>query len=309
MSAETEAYTRFIDLVGEALAEPEATGLTSTELAARAHLSRFHFDRLVAAAAGEPPATFRRRILLERAAYRLMTCDDTLLAIAIEAGYGSHEAFTRSFTRAYGRTPSVWRRGNGSYPLDAPNGVHFYPPGALRMPATRKVTEMELLNRMVEHHTWLIGEIVERAASLDDAALDRPIKMSVPHFDDDPSIRSQLALVIVQEERWSASIDGRVGPEHADWDGDDTVEGLRSRHATAGARFADVVRTLVADGRLDETFVDVSCEPPEVFTYGGMIAHVLCFGGYRRELVLLALSAAGVGDLGIGDPRQWVATS
>jgi AraC family transcriptional regulator len=40
------------------------------ELARRAYLSRFHFDWLVAAALGESPATFRRRLLLERAAHQ-----------------------------------------------------------------------------------------------------------------------------------------------------------------------------------------------------------------------------------------------
>jgi transcriptional regulator GlxA family with amidase domain len=37
-------------------------------LTARAYLSRFHFDRVVAAALGETPTAFRRRLLLERAA-------------------------------------------------------------------------------------------------------------------------------------------------------------------------------------------------------------------------------------------------
>ena len=39
------------------------------------------------------------------------------------------------------------------------------------------------------------------------------------------------------------------------------------------------------DGRLDETFVDGICDPPEVFTYGGMVAHVLTFAAHRRTLV------------------------
>ena len=45
-----------------------------------------------------------------------------------------------------------------------------------------------------------------------------------------------------------------------------------------------------SEGRLDETFVDALCEPAEVFTYGGMIAHVLTFAAYRRTLVVLALT-------------------
>ena len=37
------------------------------------YLSRSHFDRVTSATAGEDPAAFRRRILMERAAFRLAT--------------------------------------------------------------------------------------------------------------------------------------------------------------------------------------------------------------------------------------------
>ena len=53
--------------------------------------------------------------------------------------------------------------------------------------------------------------------------------------------------------------------------------------------------------------MDAICDPPEVFTYGGMIAHVLTFAAHRRTLVCGALIEAGVTDLGAGDPMRWVA--
>ena len=86
-------------MLADTLDDHEAAG---DALAARLHLSRFHFDRLVSAAAGEPPGALRRRVLLERAAYRLITTDHDVLAVAVEAGYASHEAFTRAFARAFG---------------------------------------------------------------------------------------------------------------------------------------------------------------------------------------------------------------
>jgi len=63
----------------------------------------------------------------------------------------------------------------------------------------------------------------------------------------------------------------------------------------------------VATDRLDDTFVDATCVPASVFTYGGMIAHVLTFAAHRRTLVALALARHGVDDLGWGDPMTWVA--
>ena len=64
---------------------------------------------------------------------------------------------------------------------------------------------------------------------------------------------------------------------------------------------------MVEGDRLDDTFVDALCDPPEVFTYGGMVAHVLTFAAHRRTLVALALAHHGIDDLGWGDPMLWVA--
>ena len=71
-----------IDGVVESLDDP-ADG---EKLARRVHLSRFHHDRLVAAAIGEPPGAFRRRLLLERAAHELSRGPPE---VAVRAGYGT----------------------------------------------------------------------------------------------------------------------------------------------------------------------------------------------------------------------------
>ena len=272
-------------------------------LAARMHLSRFHFDRVVSSVSGETPARFRRRVLLERAAYRLVTCDRTVLEIAVEAGYSSHEAFTRAFQRAYGAPPTSWRAAPRRIQLDAPNGVHFHPPGSLRLPAHAKVTDMDLLNRMVEHHIWLVGEMIERARRLTADELDKPIELSVD--DDRQTLRSLLSRLVGQMDMWNCAIANRA----YDWSVEEheDLDAMRERLAVVAPAFLAEVREVVAGGRLDETFVDALCEPAEVFTYGGMIAHVLTFAAHRRTLVVLALGQAGIEDLGWGDPMKWVA--
>jgi AraC family transcriptional regulator len=64
----------------------------------------------------------------------------------------------------------------------------------------------------------------------------------------------------------------------------------------------------VTGGRLDETFVSALHEPAKVFTYGGMIAHVLTFAAHSRTLVVLAHKKAGIGNLLCwADPMEWVA--
>jgi len=37
-----------------------------------------------------------------------------------------------------------------------------------------------------------------------------------------------------------------------------------------------------------------------------VIAHVLTFAAFNRNLALLAMKAAGIDDLGWGDPMRWV---
>jgi AraC family transcriptional regulator len=171
-----DTFLRFVDSLASHLDDHQARG---AELAAWAYLSRFHFDRVIGAVAGESPARFRHRVLLERGAYRLVTSRMSVLDIAVEAGYSSNEAFTRAFQRAYGTPPSAWRAAPRRFQLPAPNGVHFHPPGSLRLPARSKVSAMDLLTRMVEHHIWLTGEMITCAARLPAGQLDQPIELSV----------------------------------------------------------------------------------------------------------------------------------
>jgi AraC family transcriptional regulator len=299
-----DPFTSFVTCLAGVLDEPD---LQSPDLAARLHLSRSHFDRLVAAAGGETPARFRRRVLLERAAFRLLTTDATVLDVAVEAGYRSHEAFSRAFTRAYGVMPRAWRRDPGTVLLDAPNGVHFHPPASLRFAASGKGTSMDLIVRMVEHHVWLVGQMVDRAAQLGegDAALDRPVATANTEVDDDPTLRSLLSRLVGQMDMWNRAI----AMQDYDWSVEDgeSVDHMRRRLDQVGPAFLDHVRRTTEEGRLDDTFVSLQDEPAKVYTYGGLIAHVLTFAAYRRTLAVGALAAAGAGDLGYGDPREWVA--
>lgn len=302
MNGSADTFLLFVAVLSDALDDHEATG---AELAARAHLSRFHFDRIIKAAAGEPPATFRRRVLLERAAYRLLTGARSVLDVGMEAGYSSHEAFTRAFTRAYGAPPRQWRRQPSHIHIPAPSNVHFHPPGSLRFPASGEVTSMDLLLKMVDHHAWLVGEMLARAATLRDEQLDTRIEISVEGVDDEPTLRSLLSRLVGQMDMWNSVMELR-NYDFAVEEGE-SIEHMRARFARVAPAFAGQVRAVCGAGRLGDTFVNTQCEPVEVFTYGGMIAHVLTFAAHRRTLVVGALHDAGIPDLGAGDPMRWVA--
>jgi AraC-like DNA-binding protein len=305
VTTSTDTFAEFVDHLAEALDDPRITEASGEEWAARLHFSRYHFDRMIRSAAGEPPQAFRRRILLERAAYRMLTTRAPLLDIAVEAGYGSHEAFTRAFAKAYGAPPGAWRKAPGPIRIDAPSDVHFHPPGGLRLPnreTGKRMTAMDLLTRMVEHHVWLTGEMVRVAERLTDEQLDELIGLDVD--EDEQSIRRLLSRLIGQMGMWNAT----VAMREYDWslEQHEPLESMRTRLAVEGPAFLSQVREVVASGRLDDTFVDALCEPVQVFTYGGMVAHVLTFAAHRRTLVVLAFAKHGFDELGWGDPLAWV---
>ena len=229
----------------------------------------------------------------------------SILDVAVEAGYGSHEAFGRAFAKAYGAAPATWREHPTRIRLETPSGVHFHPPGSIRLPATEKVSSMDLVLKMVEHHVWLTGQIIEHAARLDDAQLDERLELNVDDDPDPSTLRRLMSRLVGQMGMWNAA----VAQREYDWSVEqhECLGSMHARLAVEGPAYLSQVAEVVATGRLDDTFVDTLREPAEVFTYGGMIAHVLTFAAHRRTLAVLALEKHGVRELGWGDPMRWVA--
>jgi AraC-like DNA-binding protein len=300
MTVAADTFAEFVDGLAAALDDHEATG---EDWAARHHFSRFHFDRMIKSVGGEPPQALRRRILLERAAYRMITTRAPLIDIAVEAGYSSHEAFTRAFAKAYDMAPREWRKRPGHIQIGEPNGVHFMPPASIRLPSRDVVRGPDLLEKMVEHHVWLVGELIRVSGRLTEEELDETIV--VEDDDEGQTIRSLLSRLVGQMGMWNAAMATR----DYDWSVEDheSISSMRRRLGIEGPRYLAHVREVCDQGRVEDTFVDALCERAEVFTYGGMIAHVLTFAAYRRTVVVLALSRLGHDELGWGDPMRWVA--
>src|SRR5260370_4062859 len=93
------------------LAQP----LTLDEIAAVGGVSRFHIVRAFAAATGVSVMRYVRARRLSEAARALANGAPNILSVALDAEYGSHEAFTRAFRDHFGVTPEAVR---GSAHLD-----------------------------------------------------------------------------------------------------------------------------------------------------------------------------------------------
>ena len=84
-------------------------GATLAGLAVRAGWSPFHLHRAFRAMVHETPKQYTLRLQLQQAATRLVSSDDSVLDVAVGAGFNSHEVFTRAFRRYFGVTPMAYR--------------------------------------------------------------------------------------------------------------------------------------------------------------------------------------------------------
>ena len=106
--------------------------LAPADLAEIACFSPFHFQRIFRALVGESVMGHVRRLRLERAAWRLKFGDTPVTALAFEAGYEAHEAFTRAFRARFGCSPSAFRARHRAIPFPSvPSKVHYDPGGAV----------------------------------------------------------------------------------------------------------------------------------------------------------------------------------
>jgi AraC family transcriptional regulator len=83
--------------------------LTLDEIAGVGGVSRFHMVRAFAAATGLPVMRYVRARRLSEAARALAGGAPDILDVALDADYGSHEAFTRAFRDHFSMTPEAVR--------------------------------------------------------------------------------------------------------------------------------------------------------------------------------------------------------
>lgn len=277
-------------------------GSNGESLAGRANFSRDHLDRLLAAATGETPVGLRRRLLLERAGWQLRTGLAGVADAATMAGYGSREAFTRAFSRAYGITPAAFADSVVPVGLDSPNGIHFHAPAGLLIPGFAEAAPArDLSERLVGHHLARVAELLRAQEALSEEARTKPLRPGFTVLELDGLEESAAAMgenLVFMIEIWVAAIEGRVFPER---------EGgpLLPRFERTSKDFVRLARSIRERGAWNDAFVDALCEPPQSFTYGGVLAHVITFGVVRREALAGVLAELGVEVPGSADPIKW----
>jgi AraC family transcriptional regulator len=177
-------------------------------LAREAALSPFHFHRVFRGMVGETPLEMHRRLRLERAASQLVAGGAAVTTIAFDAGYETHEAFTRAFRQAYGTSPSAFRqlataaeKNSRARPpqthLAARSGIHFRATTLERIPFIQgeiamnvTIEEMTELRLATIHHVGAYNRISDAFGRLDEivrpAGLLREGALMLAIYHDDP---------------------------------------------------------------------------------------------------------------------------
>lgn len=146
-----EAVQRMKDYIEAHLADP----ITLRMLADAAMYSPWHAARIFKEMTGETPFEYIRAVRLSRAAARLRDTDARITDVAFDFVFGSHEGFTRAFSKQFGMTPQRYRK-------DAPL-IKFFIPNQVR---GYHFTSPEGANTMTEHPNGntIFVQVVDRPA-------------------------------------------------------------------------------------------------------------------------------------------------
>jgi AraC family transcriptional regulator len=253
----------------------------------------------------ETPAAMRRRLLLERAAYQLGHTGKSVTDVALDANYGSLEAFTRAFRKAFRISPSLYRRmRDPHFHLPASKNIHFCAPGS----PTKGGRDMDLFDRFAGNDSWHTRRLLEYAGTLTEEQLDRPLPTVVellPWRESNKTLRQLLENIIFTKEVWTAALSGNEMEMNGPPKSQRSPKAMLQRLEKTDAELRRILGDVRNRSAWDDTFVDALCEPAETFTFGGVFTHIMTFNAHRRLMALDALRQLGVQTEGFGDPMEY----
>jgi AraC family transcriptional regulator len=146
--------------------------ITLDDVASVAGVSRYHLSRAFGYAIGHSIMRYVRGRRLTESARILARGAPDILAVALEAGYGSHEAFTRAFRDQFGSTPEMLRAQGGL------NNIELMEP--IKMDETL-LTNLEQ-PKIEDSRPLLIAGVGERYSSETSAGIPAQWQRFAPHI-------------------------------------------------------------------------------------------------------------------------------
>lgn len=99
--------------------------ITIEDIAKKAYLSPFYFQRGFTILCGFTVGEYIRRRRLALAGSEVVSTDERIIDIALKYGYDSPDSFTKAFTRFHGATPAAVRRDGAMVKSFAPLKIKF----------------------------------------------------------------------------------------------------------------------------------------------------------------------------------------
>jgi AraC-like DNA-binding protein len=117
-----DAVQRMQNFIEEHITEP----ITLRMLADAAGYSPWHSARIFKALTGKAPFEYIRALRLSRAAVKLRDEGVKIIDVAFDFVFGSHEGFTRAFSKEFGITPQSFCKNSPPLKLFLPQHIHDY---------------------------------------------------------------------------------------------------------------------------------------------------------------------------------------
>ena len=184
-----------------------AQDITLDDVAAVSGVSRYHLSRTFGLATGTGLMAYVRARRLTEAARALAAGAPDILSVALDWGYGSHEAFSRAFRDQFDLTPEAVRaRGHVT---DLPLME------ALRMDDSM-LTPLDP-PRLVDQHALQIAGLNERYGQTASAAIPAQWQRFTPHLDHVPGQVGHTAYGVVHNSDEAGHADYLTGVEVQDF--------------------------------------------------------------------------------------------
>lgn len=181
--------------------------LALEDIASHSNVSRYHMSRAFEAATGQSVMRYVRRRRLTQAARALANGAPDILSVALDAGYSSHEAFTRAFCDHFGLTPETVRT-QGHL-----NNIQLTEPIRMNQPL---LTALEP-PRLEVSAPLLIAGLGERYSCETAAGIPSQWQRFVPHIDHVPGRIGKNAYGVVYNNDEEGNFDYISGVAVADF--------------------------------------------------------------------------------------------
>jgi AraC family transcriptional regulator len=181
--------------------------LSLEQIAAQARMSPHYLTRAFAAVTGRSLMRYVRARRLSEAAKRLGNGAPDILQLAMDAGYGSHEAFTRAFREQFGITPEAVRAQRHVDNLELVEPIRMDQNTAVNLEPPRFETGKPLL---------IVG-VAERYTCESSAGIPSQWQRFLPHFGRVPGQIGMVAYGVACNTDDAGNFDYICGVEVCDF--------------------------------------------------------------------------------------------